>query len=1136
MTSVPPTTQSAPQQAPTVPPTTQSAPQQNASSQTGQPTSNSNPPAWPADLPLTERFITDPHWPAKLQLDLDTGNWEEWSHRMCIIVQNQGFHHWLDGTFAQPNLSTSPGRHYTWQLNDDSLKAFLFHTISHAECKLVKDLPMANAVWNALRIRHEKQGPYAQLMLIKQCLDIRFNLATPLNETIDRIDDLITCISNMGDLDWPKFKTIMLINALGGELEHVQSHIHSMADDPGFCAEKIINRIHRERDLIKHRAAQGEGPSTLISQTKRRDRKPTICSHCQRPGHTAEFCISPGGKFAGHSLEEARIAQRAAWAKERAQRTSSSTNTQRTTSSANVATTNAATTNTQNASRPLSPTPSATTSNSMQINGVTWVLLSSTADTAQIALGPIVDPNFEFTAYQANHDENNINHRVSIDWNEFSFPNNNPHASSAYHTFPAHKVLHGSPFVLDSGASCHISPERNDFKTLTPTAPHPITGFGGSCVYATGIGTVQLQTKSGTRLTLDRVLFVPNSTVHLISVFSINNSSDNACYFDAKACCVIGPNGMIMITGTVWKQRRLYTLDCVPHNVNDASTNNPSITSTNATEASALYATRTPDLETWHRRLGHCNHRTIIDMARHGVVEGMPIDLSSAPAACDHCILGKQTRSHVPAMREGERASKRLERVFVDLCGPMPAVSNYGHLYSMNVIDDFSSYVWSLPLARKSEAVNVLRAWHRAVENQTGEKLKIIVTDNGELVSNTMTAWCTLHGIHHQLTAPYTSAHNGRTERLHRTVLGKAQAMRLSCNAPPELWDEFCATSAYLTNFTASSSLNGKTPYELWFGHKPSLSHLREIGCRAFSLIQTHNPKIFQRSTPCVLIGYAPCAKVYRLWDVTTGKVFNSFHVTFVKHLQSQPTDLLPGTTVNLNPDAPPTWAALPLPTPLHNPSASTTTSNPVPVLPTFPPVTPTPNNVSTNNVNSNNTVNNNNANNNNASSNNTITNNNTNNNNAVPNNNNTVPSNNNVPSNTIHTDNAPPPLRHSARLLARQANNTENLHTTFLSEYIPFLDTHDDILPLDFTPSDFESIDTFISSLSDGSAEPDFDTNDDPLWVAAMRSPEREYWIAGACNELRSLADLQVFTLIPRSDVPHGRRPLKGKLVCKRK
>jgi len=305
---------------------------------------------------------------------------------------------------------------------------------------------------------------------------------------------------------------------------------------------------------------------------------------------------------------------------------------------------------------------------------------------------------------------------------------------------------------------------------------------------------------------------------------------------------------------------------------------------------------------------------------------------------------------------------------------------------------------------------------------------------------------------------------------------------------------------------------------------------------------------------PCILIGYTPHAKAYRLWDTTTGRIFNSYHVTFIEHLQSQPSDLLLGTTINLNPDAPPSWDSTPIlrltpPSSVLDPDDDINESIPNPILPSFPPIipnqaspsphnsqnTPPPvvsstvrpltipsqnNNTITNNTNttSNNTIqpitipNENN---------NTVTNNHNNNNN----NNNTV---------TNNTNNVPPPLRRSARLLARQASNAENLHTVFLSEYVPFLNTHDDILPLEFIPSDFGSIDIFISSISDGSAEPDFDTNDDPSWVAAMCSPEREYWIAGACDELHSLADLQVFTLIPRSDVPHGRRPLKGKLVCK--
>jgi hypothetical protein len=239
-------------------------------------------------------------------------------------------------------------------------------------------------------------------------------------------------------------------------------------------------------------------------------------------------------------------------------------------------------------------------------------------------------------------------------------------------------------------------------------------------------------------------------------------------------------------------------------------------------------------------------------MARNATVKGMPINLSTTPPKCDSCILGKQAHSSVPRVHEGVRATVRLGRVYIDLTGPMSVKTKSGHSYLMNIIDDFSSFVWSIPLASKSDATLAFQTWHRAVENQSDARLKIITTDNGELLSNATTAWCAAHGITHQLTAPHTSAHNGRVERLHCTIMGKARAMRIACNAPSDLWDEFCTTVAYLTNFTASTSNGGKTPHELWFSAVPSLAHLREIGCKAFALILSSNPKILQRS---VLIG-----------------------------------------------------------------------------------------------------------------------------------------------------------------------------------------------------------------------------------------------------------------------------------------
>ena len=85
----------------------------------------------------------------------------------------------------------------------------------------------------------------------------------------------------------------------------------------------------------------------------------------------------------------------------------------------------------------------------------------------------------------------------------------------------------------------------------------------------------------------------------------------------------------------------------------------------------------------------------------------------------------------------------------------------------MNVIDDFLSYIWSLSLRSKEEVASILQLWHQAVENQSGHHLKILISDNGELVSKLMQDWASSHGIDRQRTAPYTSAHNGHAERLH---------------------------------------------------------------------------------------------------------------------------------------------------------------------------------------------------------------------------------------------------------------------------------------------------------------------------------------------------------------------------------
>jgi Reverse transcriptase (RNA-dependent DNA polymerase) len=435
-----------------------------------------------------------------------------------------------------------------------------------------------------------------------------------------------------------------------------------------------------------------------------------------------------------------------------------------------------------------------------------------------------------------------------------------------------------------------------------------------------------------------------------------------------------------------------------------------------------------------------------------------------------------------------------------------------------------------------------------------------MITDNGELVSNVISDWCSSHGIDHQRTAPHTSLQNGRAERLHRTIMCRARTMRLACDAPPNMWDEFCATAAYLTNLTATSSLNGKTPFEFWHGRRPSLSHLQEIGCRAFALIHDQ-PKVFRRSLPCTLIGYAPHSKAYRLWDRSANKIFNSFHVSFIEHLDSTSFPLSPGELINpFSLNDPPTWDSVADPTSSSSSSSSSSSapsssssSSSIP-LSSFPPLTgdsamysvdPPPAPALTPPV--------------------------------VP-----LPLPPAPPPVVPFEPAQPPAPRRSSRipiLAARShsldAHLDERLTATLdgrldrrlaaalsdvadsasrckaecaakhsahnndhafalLAEFSPLRDTHD-IYPLDLLTENL-SVPEVLSALADGSLDPVPDSDDDPSWASALASPEREYWIAGARDELQSLRDLDVFVLVPRSSVPAGQRPLKGKLVCKRK
>ena len=83
--------------------------------------------------------------------------------------------------------------------------------------------------------------------------------------------------------------------------------------------------------------------------------------------------------------------------------------------------------------------------------------------------------------------------------------------------------------------------------------------------------------------------------------------------------------------------------------------------------------------------------------------------------------------------------------------------------------------------------------------------------------------------LHH--TAPYSPQQNGMVEWQNQTVVGMARSMMKAKGMPARFWGETVTTMVFILNCGPTKALNGKTPFEAWYGCKPSVSFLRTFGC-----------------------------------------------------------------------------------------------------------------------------------------------------------------------------------------------------------------------------------------------------------------------------------------------------------------
>src|SRR6201996_8281229 len=379
-----------------------------------------------------------------------------------------------------------------------------------------------------------------------------------------------------------------------------------------------------------------------------------------------------------------------------------------------------------------------------------------------------------------------------------------------------------SMWLLDSGASAHFTYNINDFIEYMPfseservpvrTAAHQI--------FVEGSGTVLLWHYINGSLAMTRihpVLYIPNMSTRLLSMgeflqqgmhvtgnsLQISLSHKNHSFVQCKP----------LMTG-----QTLYWLDATTTAVEAQSVIMP-----------IIYKV---DYDLMHRRLGHPSKevfRRALDNTK-GFPDG--ITIPSTPDVCPGCAQGKMPAASHP--QSDTRATAAFARIHSDLKSfPIPSYHKYK--YFIVFLDDYTSFVWITLLRDKASAINALKQWLALINNQYDTTIKEWMSDaGGEYKSDAFMKHLKDVGIKVLQSAPHTPQQNGRAERFMRTIMDKAQAMRLDACIPQSWWEFSVLHALHCYNRTPISRLKWQSPYYVLNNEIPDISHLRVFGCGAY--------------------------------------------------------------------------------------------------------------------------------------------------------------------------------------------------------------------------------------------------------------------------------------------------------------
>ncbi|KAE8692022.1 hypothetical protein F3Y22_tig00110863pilonHSYRG00024 [Hibiscus syriacus] len=366
-------------------------------------------------------------------------------------------------------------------------------------------------------------------------------------------------------------------------------------------------------------------------------------------------------------------------------------------------------------------------------------------------------------------------------------------------------------WILDSGCSYHITPNREWFSTYRSVNSGSVYLGDDRCCNIVGIGDVRIKMYDGSVRTLSGVRHIPDLKKNLISLGTLHKNG-----FIPKA------------------DEDRETIRVVKGGVH-------SVESCDDTT------------KLWHMRLAHLSERGMTELHKRNLLHGVK---SCKLDFCKYCVLGKQTKVCFKTAKHTTQGI--LDYVHSDVWGPSTTSSLGGSRYYVTFIDDFSRKVWVYFLKQKSEVFEKFKLWKGEVENQTGRKIKCLRSDNGtEYTDSQFLHFCKEHGIKRHFTVRKTLQQNGVVERMNRSLNERSRCLRLNAGLPKHFWAEAVNMACYLINRSPRASLVEKVAEEVWTGHDVSFDNLRIFGCHAYVHVPAdERSKLDAKSKECIFLGY----------------------------------------------------------------------------------------------------------------------------------------------------------------------------------------------------------------------------------------------------------------------------------------